>query len=61
MPAMPEGGDSADDVMAITDPISGITYEFAVYRQKRQVRYEVNAAWGVKVITPRHLGLLIGA
>jgi hypothetical protein len=60
-PAMPEGGDAADDVMLITDPVSGITYEFAVYKQKRQLRYEVNLAWGVKMIAPRHAGVLIGA
>lgn len=60
-PAMPDGGDSADDVMVITDPVSGIAYEFCVYKQKRQVRYEVNLAWGCKVVQPRHLGLLIGA
>jgi len=59
-PAMPEGGDAADDVMVITDPVSGIAFEFCIYRQKRQVRYEVNLAWGVKVIAPRYLGLLIG-
>lgn len=59
-PAMPDGGDSADDVMSLTDPYSGITYEFCVYRQKRQVRYEVNLAWGCAVVQPRHLGLLIG-
>jgi len=60
-PAMPEGGDDADDLMLIPDPVSGIVYEFVVYRQKRQVRYEVNAAWGVKMIAPRHTCLLIGA
>ena len=60
-PAMPEGGDAADDVMLVTDPVSGITYEFCIYKQKRQLRYEVNLAWGVKVIAPRHCGLLIGA
>ncbi len=60
-PAMPDGGDSADDVLLMTDPVSGITFEFVVYRQKRQVRYEVNLAWGVKMIAPRHTGLLIGA
>jgi len=59
-PAMPEGGDSADDVMLITDPVSKITFEFALYRQKRQVRYEVNLAWGKKLIAPRHTGLLLG-
>lgn len=60
-PAMPDGGDAADDVMVVTDPVSGIAYEFCIYRQKRQVRYEVNLAWGVKMISPRHAGLLIGA
>lgn len=60
-PAMPDGGDDADDVMVVTDPVSGLTYEFCVYRQKRQVRYEINLAWGVKMIAPRHCGLLIGA
>jgi hypothetical protein len=60
-PAMPEGGDCADDVMVITDPVSGIAFEFCVYKQKRQVRYEVNLAWGVGVVQPAHIGLLIGA
>lgn len=60
-PAMPEGGDSADDVMTITDPVSGIAFEFVVYRQKRQNRFEVNLAWGAAVVQPRHVGLLIGA
>jgi hypothetical protein len=60
-PAMPTGGDDADDVMMVTDPVSGITFEFAVYKQKRQVRYEVNLAWGVKAVQTRHIGLLIGA
>lgn len=60
-PAMPDGGDSADDVMIVTDPVSGIAYEFALYRQKRQLRWEVNLAWGCAVVQPRHMGLLIGA
>ena len=60
-PAMPDEGDAADDVMLVTDPVSGITYEFVIYKQKRQVRYEINLAWGVKMIAPRHCGILIGA
>lgn len=60
-PAMPDEGDAADDVMMVTDPVSGITYEFCIYKQKRQVRYEVNLAWGVKMVAPRHTGILIGA
>ena len=60
-PAMPPGGDMADDVMVITDPVTGIGYEFVIYRGKRQIRYEVNLAWGTEMIAPRHCGLLIGA
>lgn len=60
-PAMPDGGDMADDVMTVTDPVSGIGYEFCVYRGKRQIRWEVNLAWGVAAVQPRHMGLLIGA
>lgn len=59
-PAMPDGGDSADDVMMVTDPVSMITYEFCLYRQKRQLRYEVNLAWGKKLVAPRHTGILLG-
>lgn len=59
-PAMPDGGDAADDVEIIVDPVSGLAFEFCVYKQKRQVRYEVNLAWGCKVIAPRHLGILLG-
>lgn len=46
-PAMPKGGDTADDVMNVTDPVSGITFQIALYRQYRQVRYEVGVAWGL--------------
>jgi hypothetical protein len=59
-PAMPEGGDTADDVMNVTDPVSGITFQIALYRQYRQVRYEVGLAWGVKEIKPAHAVMLLG-
>ena len=59
-PAMPDGGDAADDVLMVTDPVSGITYEFCIYKQKRQVRYEVNLAWGTAAPNPHLGGVLIG-
>lgn len=59
-PYMPEGGDQADDVMEIVDPTSGLSFQVALYRQYRQVHFEVALAWGKQVIAPRHLALLIG-
>ena len=59
-PYMPEGGDMADDITDIVDPVSGLSFQVAMYRQYRQVHFEVGLAWGVKMIAPRHSMLLIG-
>lgn len=59
-PAMPEGGDSADDVITITDPLTGLSFEVAVYRQFLQTAYHVRLAWGCRAIKDDHISLLIG-
>jgi hypothetical protein len=59
-PAMPSGGDSADDVMMITDPRTGLSFEIAVYRQFLQTVYHVRLAWGYKAIKPEHISVLMG-
>lgn len=60
VPARPEEGDLAEDVQLVTDPRSGITFEIAVYKQYRQVQYEISVAWGVKAQKAAHIGLLLG-
>jgi hypothetical protein len=59
-PARPTEGDMAEDVMIITDPISGLSLEFSMYKGYRKVRYEVGLAWGVKNIKPAHTAILLG-
>jgi len=59
-PAMPEEGDMADDVMTIQDPISGLAFQVAMYKQYKRVKYEVGIAWGVKEIAPRHSSIILG-
>lgn len=60
LPAQPSGGDMASDTMTVTDPVSGMSFEFAVYPQYGRVRYEVRAAWGVKNVKADHSALLLG-
>lgn len=59
-PAMPSGGDAASDVMAVTDPVSGLTFQVAMYKLYRKVKIEVGLAWGVKVIKPTFVATLLG-
>lgn len=59
-PALPNGGDMADDVLQITDDRTGLSFEIAVYRQYLQTTYHVRLAWGCRAIAGRHIGLLMG-
>lgn len=60
LPAVPAEGDLASDRMTVTDPRTGLSFEFAIYPGYRMNVYQVLAAWGVKVIKPEHLAILLG-
>ncbi len=60
LPALPEQGDMAQDHMTVTDPVSGISFDVALYLQYRQIQFEVALAWGCAAIKPEHMALLLG-
>lgn len=60
VPAMPQGGDGADDVIEVSDPLTGLTFQVAMYRLHRMVKFEIGLVWGCAVIKPEALALLLG-
>lgn len=59
---IPAGADDdmADDRVIITDPLTGISFELARYKQYRQVHYELGIAWGTVLNKPEFAALLLG-
>jgi len=60
LPAVPVDGDMASDRFELFDERSGITLEFARYPGYRMNVYQVALAWGVTIIKPEHIALLLG-
>lgn len=62
MPIGPNGEamDMADDVAQVTDPVTGLVFDVAVYRQFMQLVYHVRLAWGTQAIKSNHIATLLG-
>lgn len=60
MPEMPEGGDSAEDVAIVQDPVTGLAFEVAHYKQYLQNVFHIRLAWGFKAVKEEAIALLIG-
>ena len=59
-PALPESGDAATDRQLLTDTVSGITFEAALYPQFLQNTVHIRVAWGWKAIKQEHAAVLLG-
>lgn len=60
-PAMPEGGDRADNVISVADPlVPGLTWQVREYKGFHRTTFHVTLAWGVGVVNSEHIAVLFG-
>lgn len=60
VPYVPARGDIAIDRQVITDPLTGIPFELAVWGGAYQNSVTISTAWGVKNIKPENTVALLG-
>jgi len=58
-PALPPQGDAADDVVEITDPITGLAFQVGMYKQYGRIAYDVRIVWGCAVTKQNHIAILL--
>ena len=60
LPRIPDGGDQARDRRTVSDPVSGLSFDVAMYPGYHANSYEVAIAWGVACLKPEHVAILLG-
>ncbi|MDR0721139.1 MAG: hypothetical protein LBF78_16020 [Treponema sp.] len=60
LPALPLRGDSAKDITVITDVVSGLSLQVAMYTRYLQNLVELRICWGCKSVNPEFSSVLIG-
>jgi hypothetical protein len=58
-PALPPQGDAADDVVEITDPITGLAFQVAMYKQYGRVAFDIRIVWGYAAVKTNHIAILL--
>lgn len=59
-PAQPYGGDSARDRMVVTDPVSGLIYDIALYLGYGMNMMDITTFYQAKAWKPEHIAILKG-
>ena len=59
-PAPAAGGDAAEDIMVVQDPLTGMVFEVAVYKGFNKAMIQVGAVWGVKAWNSDAIAVLMG-
>lgn len=59
-PPLPEGGDGAKDHVTISDPVSGLSFDVALYGEFYQNVVTIGINWGCKAVNPDHSVVLLG-
>lgn len=59
-PAVPQGGDTADDEMMVQDPSSGLVFSIRSYKGYRKAMFEVAAVWGQRCWKPDFVANVLG-
>jgi hypothetical protein len=58
-PALPKDGDAGEHTV-LQDPVSGLAFDVARYKQYRREAWQIGICWGVKCTKQEHYALIMG-